>query len=113
MSSGIIELWSRTFKVGLPVPIGSCKYDIQQLFNLLKKAIEKDCFKYFPGRGCTLPLATGHYGTGGPLKITLPKHIEIPSIVKEFLDGGIKIHASILTGLSEDICIDTKIYIDL
>ena len=101
------------FKVGLPVPVGSCKYSIQQLLNLLQKVIQKDCFKYFPERGCALPITKGHYGTGGPLEIQLPKHINVPSILKEFLDGGIKIHASIFSGASEDICIDTKIYIDL
>ena len=78
----------------------------------MKSVVKEDCFKYLPGNGCNLPVAARHYGTGGEIKIQLPGHLRIPSIVKEFLDGGIKVHASIEANGSEIICTDTKIYID-
>ena len=98
--------------MGGPVPVGSCKYDIQQLLDLAKLHIKEDCFKYFPINGCQLPIAAGHYGTANPLKIQLPEHFKIPSMVKEFMNGGIKIHESVIVYGSEAICINTKIYLD-
>ena len=77
----------------------------------MRKVIKEDCFKYFPGIGCTLPLSAGHYGTRGPLRIKLPDNIKIPSILKTFLNGGVKIHESVIVNGDEAICTDTEIYI--
>ena len=97
--------------MGLPIPVGSCKYDIQQLLDLLKQYIKNDCFKYFPGNGCQLPAKPGHYGSTGPIQLRLPMHFKIPSMIKEFINGDIKIHESVVAYGSEVICIDTKINI--
>ena len=98
--------------MGGPVPVGSCTYDIQQLLDLAKQHIKDDCYKYFPTNGCQLPIAVGKYGTTRPLQIKLPEHFRIPSIVKEFMNGGIKIHESVIAHGSEAICVDTKIYLN-
>ena len=59
-----------------------------------------------------MPISAGHYGSGGPLTFQLPGHFNIPSMVIEFMNGGIKIHESVIAFGSEAICIDTKIYLD-
>ena len=94
-----------------PIPVGSCTYEIQDLLKLLQNVIQDDCFKYFPGNGCKLPLMPGHYGTGGPLSIKLPKRIKIPKILKYFINGGIKVHDSITINNNEAICTNAEIYI--
>ena len=94
-----------------PIPVGSCTYEMQDLLDLLQNVIQDDCFKYFPGNGCKLPLMPGHYGTGGPLSIKLPKHIKIPKILKYFINGGIKVHDSITINNNEAICTNAEIYI--
>jgi len=99
--------------VGLPVPIGSCKYDIQQLLDFLAEDPDFDCDKYLPGNGCSLPMLPGHYGGefhgDDAIVIELPQDLVIPDILKPFLDGKIKIHLSLEADGSEIVCIDTEI----
>jgi hypothetical protein len=99
--------------VGLPVPIGSCKYDIQQLLDFLAESQDFDCDKYLPGNGCSLPMLPGHYGGefhgDDAIVIELPQDLVIPDILKPFLDGTIKIHLSMAADGAEIVCIDTEI----
>ena len=101
------------FQVGLPVPIGSCKYDIQQLLDFLAEDPDFDCDKYLPGNGCSLPMLPGHYGGefhgDDAIVIELPQDLVIPDILKPFLDGKIKIHLSLEADGSEIVCVDTEI----
>jgi len=99
--------------IGLPVPIGSCKYDVQQLLDFLAEDPDFDCNKYLPGNGCSLPLLPGHYGGvfhgDDAIVIELPADLQIPDILKPFLNGKIKIHLSLESGGSEAVCINTEI----
>ena len=100
-------------QIGLPVPIGSCKYDVQQLLDFLAEDPDFDCNKYLPGNGCSLPLLPGHYGGvfhgDDAIVIELPADLQIPDILKPFLNGKIKIHLSLESGGSEAVCINTEI----
>ena len=53
----------------------------------------------------------GHYGTAGAYTINLPEDMDIPDILKPFLNEKIKVHLSIDgPGVcSEVICVETKI----
>jgi len=99
--------------IGLPVPIGSCKYDVQQLLDFLAEDPDFDCNKYLPGNGCSLPLLPGHYGGvfhgDDAIVIELPADLQIPDILKPFLNGKIKIHLSLESEGSEAVCINTEI----
>jgi hypothetical protein len=99
--------------IGLPVPIGSCKYEVQQLLDFLAEDPDFDCNKYLPGNGCSLPLLPGHYGGvfhgDDAIVIELPADLQIPDILKPFINGKIKIHLSLESGGSEAVCINTEI----
>merc|ERR1711951_274162 len=76
---------------GLPIHIGSCSYDAEDLLALITP---EDCKKFAPeGQACSLPLNPGFYGDkdpNGSKAFVLPS---IPFIVKPFLSGDIKVTA--------------------
>ena len=99
----------------VPVPIGSCKYDLQQLLGFLEADPNFDCNEYLPGNGCNLPLLPGHYG--GPegsegIVIELPADFAIPSIIKPVLSGTIKVELNMKdSGNNDMVC--AKLEIDV
>ena len=86
---------------------------MQQLLDFLAEDPDFDCNKYLPGNGCSLPLLPGHYGGvfhgDDAIVIELPADLQIPDILKPFLNGKIKIHLSLESGGSEAVCINTEI----
>jgi len=76
---------------GLPIHIGSCSYEAQDLLDLIPA---DDCKKFAPeGQACSLPLNPGFYGDkdpNGSKSFVLPA---IPFIVRPFLSGDIEVTA--------------------
>jgi hypothetical protein len=102
--------------IGLPVPIGSCKYDVQQLLDFLAEDPNFDCDAYFPGNGCSLPLLAGHYGGAfhgdDVIVVELPEDLEIPAVLKPFLNGKIKIELHIDAEGAEIVCAKTELHVE-
>ena len=75
-----------------------------------------DCDQFLPGNGCKLPLLPGHYGGewhgDDTIDIILPEDLNIPDILKPFLNGKIKIHLSIAANGSEVVCAEATLHID-
>jgi len=85
------------------LPLGSCDYDFEGMIAFLCEVFKVDCDKNLPGYGCRFPLSPGHYG--GDFVLPLPR--KIPDIIKQVLDGNLKIHLSLKADGSEIACIDT------
>lgn len=93
---------------GLPISVGSCKYDANDLLALIPA---EDCTKFAPaGQACALPLNPGFYGDkdpNGSKSLVLP---EIPAIIKPFLSGKIAVEAkAMLDDGTEYLCIQNTL----
>ena len=99
----------------MPLKIGSCKYDIQQLMDLQAQDPKFDCEKYYPGNGCSLPILPGHYGAefhgDDAIPIKIPEDLVVPDKFKSLLEGKYNIHYSVSAYGSEIVCTDTEIEI--
>merc|ERR1711972_1291276 len=93
---------------GLPISVGSCKYDANDLLALIPA---EDCKTFAPaGQACALPLNPGFYGDkdpNGSKSLVLP---EIPAIIKPFLSGKIAVEAkAMLDDGTEYLCIQNTL----
>ena len=98
---------------GLPVPVGSCKYQFQDLLDLLEADPNFDCNEYLPGNGCNLPLLPGHYGGpegGDGIILELPADLVIPDILKPLITGKVKAEINLKdSGDGDMACVKTEI----
>jgi len=93
---------------GVPVKIGSCHYEAQQLLNLVPAATAE---KFFPaGQTNQLPLRAGHYGSAQDAIITLP---EIPGgLIGHLIHGKFDVEIKISNAQNHPIlCISDVITI--
>merc|ERR1712174_61276 len=93
---------------GLPISVGSCKYDANDLLALIPA---EDCKAFAPaGQACALPHNPGFYGDkdpNGSKSLVLP---EIPAIIKPFLSGKIAVEAkAMLDDGTEYLCIQNTL----
>merc|ERR1711973_641240 len=93
---------------GLPISVGSCKYDANDLLVLIPA---EDCKTFAPaGQACALPLNPGFYGDkdpNGSKSLVLP---EIPAIIKPSLSGKIAVEAkAMLDDGTEYLCIQNTL----
>jgi len=76
---------------GLPIKVGSCKYEAQELLDLIPK---DECDTFAPkGQACTLPLNPGYYGDKDPNGAAVHVLPEIPAILKPLIKGDISVKA--------------------
>ena len=98
----------------IPIPVGSCTYQLQELFDLIKNIPlfgDIICNKYLPGNGCDLPMLPGHYGgaAGGDDAITIDIP-PIPDIIYGYLTGTFDITLEIYNEeWKELVCTKTTI----
>jgi len=92
---------------GLPIKLGSCSFDGQEILDLLPK---EWCDKYAKS-GCKLPLKPGFYGDSNPkgfAAVTIP---DIPSILVPILSGDLTVKAQVVQDGTEVICVQNTVHI--
>ena len=94
-------------------PFGSCKYEAQDLFDLLEAMPNFDCDEYFPGNGCQFPVLPGHYG-GPDITLKLPAILPIPDALKPLIGGTVEVELKWRdSGDGDMACIKYAIEIDV
>ena len=95
--------------------IGSCRYDIQHLLEVLKGAAggEEICKGLMAeGQDCNLPFMPGQYAAGtDKIEILLP---EIPAVLEPFLKGTInaKVTGKKADGTDNGSCLEVNLELE-
>lgn len=97
----------------IPIPVGSCTYQIQDLFDIIKNIpIEGTniCKDYFPGNGCQLPMLPGHYGMQPENEPLLLPTFNLPEFILHYLIGTWEVKVEVYDeNLKELLCVKTML----